>query len=188
MIDTSESNSPSSEVVDAERATRRRLDRALARLAALKPKDLVHPPRSTQSFRGGLPYFERTLELFHQLAGQDLRQIPSEYLKIVADDAEQALNQFEEILNFSGENAANPGEIRGRMITEVRDAYRPMYEDIALIVKALPGQLEHIPRARTGALLVVGLAVLILATAAFAFEYSLYSVFVDKVAGALGGL
>ncbi len=186
MTATSEAN-PNPEAVDIERLTRERLGIALARLAALKPKDLVHPPHSKTSFRGGLPYFQRTLGLFHQLADENLREVPSEYLKIVADDAEQALNQFQEILKFSGENLQNPDKVRGELITEVRDAYRPMYEDIALIIKTPPEEVEHVPRVWIGAMLAVGLAALIAAAAAFAFEYSFYSLFMDKVVRVLGG-
>lgn len=183
---TSEAN-PAPEAVIAERVTRERLGVALTRLAALRPKDLVHPPHSKASFRGGLPYFERTLSLFRHLADEDLREVPSEYLKIVADDAEQTLNQFQEILNFSGEGLDNPDKVRGELITEVRDAYRPMYEDLALVIKTPSKDLERTPRARTVAMLSAGLAIMLVAAAAVAFGYLLYSVFVDKVAGALGG-
>jgi hypothetical protein len=186
-ITTSEAN-PNPEVdINLERATRERLGVSLARLAALKPTDLVHPPHSKASFRGGLPYFQRTLGLFHQLADGDLRHVPSEYLKIVADDAEQALNQLQEILNFSGENLQNPDQVRGELIGEVRDSYRPMYEDIALIVKTPPEQVEHVPSRRTGAMLIMGLAALVLAAGVLAFQYEIYTAVVSQVTGAISG-
>jgi hypothetical protein len=170
-----------------DRAARERLGVSLARLAALEPADLVHPPRSKTSFRGGLPYFQRTLGLFHRLAHEDLREVPSEYLKIVADDAEQALNQFREILNFSGENVPNPEKVRGEMISEVRDAYPPMYEDVALIIKPPPQQVERVPT-KTNTMLTVGLLALLLAAAALAFDYWFYSAFFGKVLNAIGSL
>lgn len=185
MDAASEATTPSPEAIETEHRTRERLGVALTRLAALRPRDLVHPPHSNTNFRGGLPYFERTLGLFRRLAGEDLRGVPSEYLKIVADDAEQALNQFHEILNFTGDNLENPDKVRGEIITEVRDAYRPIYEDVALIIKTPIEELERIPRAWSGVMLVVGLAALILGAAAIALEYSSYYLFVDKVVGAL---
>jgi hypothetical protein len=47
--------------------------------------------------------------------------VPSAYLKVVADHAEQSLAQFEAILRFSGEGLANPQEVRNHLIGEVRD-------------------------------------------------------------------
>ncbi len=179
---------PSHEEFDSERLTRERLGIALTRLAALKATDLAHPPNSKTSFRGGVPYFQRTLGLFHKLAKENLRRIPSEYLKVVANDAEQALNQFQEILNFSGENVPNPEKVRGDMISEVRDSYPPMYEDVALVIKTPPEQVEHVRSRRTGVMLATGLAALVFAAAALALHYSLYIALLHKVVGAIADL
>jgi hypothetical protein len=84
----------------SERSERSRLKASLKKLDQLKPVALAREdlhPRNL-SFRSGLPYFERTLGLFHGLGRGNLAKVPSAYARIVADHAERALTQFEEIL------------------------------------------------------------------------------------------
>jgi len=114
------------------------------RAAALVREDLH---ARNLSFRGGLPYFERTLGLFHGLGRGNLAKVPSAYVKIVADHAERALTQFEEILRFTGEGLVNPGEVRNHLIAEVRDYYRELHDDVSILVTRPPGQQEHPARA-----------------------------------------
>jgi len=72
----------------AEHETRERLGVCLMRLAAM-PRDLARPAHSKISFHSGLPHFEPSLGLFGKVGEANLREVPSEYLKIVADDAQE---------------------------------------------------------------------------------------------------
>ncbi len=133
----------------SERSERSRLKAGLRKLEQIKPAALVREdlePRNL-SFRGGLPYFERTLGLFRGLGRGNLAKVPSAYARIVADHAERALAQFEEILRFTGEDVANPFEVRSHLIAEVRDYYRELHDDVSILVTLPPGQQEHPTRA-----------------------------------------
>ena len=129
----------------SERTERSRLKASLKKLHALKPAELMREDlqHCNLSFRSGLPYFERTLGLFRGLGHGKLAKVPSAYLKIVADHAEQTLAQFEEILRFSGEGLANPQEVRNHLIGEVRDNYRKLHDDLSGLTTRPPGQPEH---------------------------------------------
>jgi hypothetical protein len=133
----------------SERSERSRLKASLKELGQLRAAALVREDLHARnlSFRGGLPYFERTLGLFHGLGRGNLAKVPSAYVKIVADHAERALTQFEEILRFTGEGLVNPGEVRNHLIAEVRDYYRELHDDVSILVTRPPGQQEHPARA-----------------------------------------
>jgi hypothetical protein len=133
----------------SERSERSRLRASLKKLGQLKPVALVREdlhPRNL-SFRNGLPYFERTLGLFRGLGRGNLAKVPSAYVRIVADHAERALAQFDEILRFTGEGLVNPFEVRNHLIAEVRDYYRELHDDVSILVTRPPGQQEHSTRA-----------------------------------------
>jgi hypothetical protein len=129
----------------SERSERSRLKASLKKLEQLKPAALVREDlhQRNLSFRSGLPYFERTLGLFHGLGRGNLAKVPSAYVRIVADHAERALAQFEEVLRFTGEDLVNPVEVRNHLIAEVRDYYRELHDDVSILVTLPPGQQEH---------------------------------------------
>src|ERR1700674_2523000 len=112
----------------SERSERSRLKASLKELGQLRAAALVREDLHARnlSFRGGLPYFERTLGLLHGLGRGNLAKVPSAYVKIVADPAERALTQFEEILRFTGEGLVNPGEVPNHLIAEDRAHYREL--------------------------------------------------------------
>jgi hypothetical protein len=157
-----------------ERETRERLGVALARLAAIKPNDLMRPMHSKMSFRNGRSDFERTLSISQKVACTDLRQVPSEYLKIVADDACETLARFHEIQSFTGDGIENPEQVRAALIAAVHDAYPPINEDLSLIIKAPPARLEQVRTARNGAILamIMEIAVLAAVIAAITTRYT----------------
>jgi hypothetical protein len=128
-----------------ERSAKARLKASLIRLEQLKPATLVREDLSSRdlTFRSGLPYFERTLGLFRGIGKGKLAKVPSTYLTIVADHAERALAQFEEILRFTGEKLPNPHEVRNHLIGEVRDYYRELHDDLSILVALPSGQKEH---------------------------------------------
>jgi hypothetical protein len=161
----------------SERNERSRLKASLKKLDELRPSDLaredLHP--SNLSFHSGQVYFERTLGLFRGLGKGNLAKVPSAYLKIVADHAERALAQFEEILRFTGENLPNPHEVRNHLIAEVRDYYRELHDDLSLLIKLPPGQQEHPGRAPwyAGAPLAAVMIAMLAAGVAAAYHYGL---------------
>lgn len=161
----------------SERGERSRLKASLKKLGQLKPVALVREdldPRNL-SFRTGLPYFERTLGLFHGLGRGNLAKVPSAYVKIVADHAERALAQFDEILRFTGDGLSNPFEVRNHLIAEVRDYYRELHDDVSILVPRPPGQQEHPTRAPwyVGAPLAAIMLAMFMAGVTAAYHYGL---------------
>jgi hypothetical protein len=133
----------------SERTERARLKASLGRLDQLKPAALVREdlhPRDL-SFRSGLPYFEKTQWLFRELGRSDLARLSPAYVRVVADHAERALAQFDEILRFTGEDLPNPQEVRNHLIAEVRDHYRELHDDLSILIAHAPGQQQHLTRA-----------------------------------------
>jgi hypothetical protein len=161
----------------SERTERSRLKASLKKLHALKPADLVREDlqHCNLSFRSGRPYFERTLGLFRGLGHGKLAEVPSAYLKIVADHAERSAAQFDEILRFTGEGLANPQDVRSHLIGEVRDYYRELHDDLSILVTRPPGQLQRTTRAPwyVGAPLAMLLFAMFAAGVAAAYHYGL---------------
>ncbi len=162
----------------SERTERSRLKTGLKKLHALKPADLVREDLRHRglSFHSGLPYFERTLGMFRaRLWRGNPARVPSAYLKIMADHAEQSLAQFEAILRFSGEGLANPHEVRTHLIGEVRDNYREFHDALSFLVTRPPGQPEHTTRTPwyVGAPLAILLFAIFAAGVAAACHYGL---------------
>ena len=172
----------------SERRQRSRLKTSLKKLHALKPTDLVREDlrQCGLSFHSGLPYFARTLGMFRGgLWRGNLARVPSAYLKIVADHAEQALAQFEEILRFSGEGLANPQEVRNHLIGEVRDNYRKLHDDLSVVTTRPSGQQEHTMRAPwyVGAPLAILLLAMFAAGVGAAYHYGLLDNLTQDIAG-----
>lgn len=132
-------------MASSARNERARLSATLKKLGEIKLADLARDDLRERdlSFRGGLAYFEKTLDLFSQLERSNLRQIPSQYLRIVADHSEHALAQFEEILHFTGEGIDDPAAVRSHLIGEVRDSYRNIHDDVALVIQRPLSKLER---------------------------------------------
>lgn len=165
----------------SDRDARERLVACLAKLARIKPGDLVREEALGRelSFRAGLPYFTRTLELYQRITPRDYAKAPGEYLKIVADHAEDALHRFEEILSFDPQGMQNAGELRSSLIDEVRDSYTPAYEDVAVIIRPVRGQPEKIARQWSGQMVIAGLIILVIGAAIVAHHYMLYELLGD---------
>jgi hypothetical protein len=172
----------------SEREARQRLSICLARLAAFKPAELAQTDRRRSTFRNGLPHFERTLSLFRQVAHSNLRDVPLEYLNIVAQDAEKTLARFREILSFTGEGVEDPKEVSAAMISAVRDAYGPIFEKLSPIISAPVSEPEVVrtPRRRFALAIAVSLAAVTLAGAIIGaqcagYHYPPYTVLADRV-------
>jgi hypothetical protein len=161
----------------SERNERSRLRVSLKQLDQIKPATLAREDLQALnlSFRAGLPYFERTLGLFRGLGRGNLAKVPSAYLTIVADHAERALAQFEQIMRFTGEGLHNAFDVRNHLIAEVRDYYRELHDDLALLITHPPGQQEHPGRAPwyMGAPLAVIMLLMFAAGVTAAYHYGL---------------
>ena len=129
----------------SERNARSRLKASLRQLDKISPATLARDDLQGRSlsFRAGVPYFERTLALFRGLGSGNLYKVPSAYLTIVANHADRALAQFEEIMRFTGENLPNPNEVRNHLIAEVRDYYRELHDDLSLLITPPSGQQQR---------------------------------------------
>lgn len=176
--------------IGSEREARERLSVCLARLAAFKPADLAQMDRRKSIFRSGLPHFERTLRLFRQVAHSNLRDVPPDYLNVVADDAEKTLARFREILSFTGEGIEDPKQASAAMISAVRDAYEPIYEKLSPIIKAPVSEPEVVRKTKRSFALAFGVAIAVLAAAIVGshyagYDYAPYTVLADKVMSAL---
>src|SRR5277367_4632138 len=89
----------------ARRQMQERLSSRLAELNQIKPTKLLREDvlGRNLSFRAALAYFDRTLELFHQVSRRDLSQAAFADLANMTDDAARALDHFHKILSFKGE-------------------------------------------------------------------------------------
>jgi hypothetical protein len=179
----------------SERHQRSRLKQSLKELSRISPADLSRDNLSSRnlSFRAGLPYFERTLNLFRSLDRSNLSKVPSTYLGIVADHAERVLDQFGEIIRFTGDGIPNAHEVRNhmiaqvrecyRMIAQVRECYRELHDDVALLITHPPGQQEQATRAPwyAGALLAAVMFAIFTAGLATAYHYGLVGFAIQDV-------
>lgn len=154
---------------------RERLKTSLDKLAKLKATDLIREDALGPhlSFRAGIPFFERTLTLYRQLANTNLSRVPSAYLDIAANHAEESLHQFEQIEAFTPEGMDRPEQVRNLLINELRDAHANIYEDLSVILIPSREQAEKVPRAASPmpAMLIV---VLVLIAAILGYRYSIY--------------
>jgi hypothetical protein len=158
----------------SEREARQRLSICLARLAAFKPADLAQAGHRRSIFRKGLPHFERTLTLFRQVAHSNLRDIPPDYLNVVAEDAEKTLARFREILSFTGEGVEDPKEASAAMISAVRDAYEPIYEKLSPIIRVPVSEPKVVHKPQRKLAIAIGVAAVALTAAIIGAHYAGY--------------
>jgi hypothetical protein len=134
--------------LSTDKEIRERLKTSLDQLIKLKSTQLIREDvvGPQLSFRVGIPFFERTLALYRQLANTDLSRVPSNYLEIAANHAEESLNQFLQIEAFDPHGIDRPEQVRNLLVNEVRDAYAPVYEDLSVILAPSKGHGEKVPR------------------------------------------
>ena len=151
----------------ARRQMHERLSAALAELGQVKPSDFSREDELGRdlSFRVGLPYFDRTLELFHRLSRCDLGQASLADVAKLTDDAARTLDQFHRILSFTGEDLENPRAARDLLIEEVCDSFARISSDFERVF-IQPREGQH---SSTIIALTVGLCTLALALAAIAY-------------------
>jgi hypothetical protein len=145
-----------------------RLSTCLAELGQLRSGDFSREKEIGRdlSFRVGLPYFDRTLELFRRLSRCDLGQASFAELGNMTDHAERTLDQFHRILSFTGEDVENPREARDLLIEEVHDSFARISTDFERVITQPQGWEQH---PSTSIVLTIGLCTLVLALAAIAY-------------------
>jgi|SRR5215469_15163297 len=175
-----------------ERNERARLKTSLGRLSQIKASDLAREDLDSRnlSFRAGLPYFERTLTLFRGLSRSGLAKVPSAYLEIVAEHAEHVVNQFEEILRFTGDDLVDPYGVRTHLIAEVRDYYRQLHDDLAILIPPAPGQQQRTTAAPwyEGAPLAIALFAIFAAGVAAAYHWGLIGFAAQDIVDSIHGI
>lgn len=159
--------------MSSDKEIRDRLKTSLDQLVKLKSTQLIREDvvGPQLSFRVGIPFFERTLALYRQLANTDLSRVPSAYLEIAVNHAEESLNQFQQIEAFDPHGIDRPDQVRNLLVNEVRDAYAPIYEDLSVILVPGRGHGEKIPRP-SGPLPGILLVALIAGGLLVAYHYS----------------
>jgi hypothetical protein len=83
------------------------------------------------SFEAGVPVFQRTLDVFRNLADCNLDTMPYEVLSQLTSTAQQALQYFDQIQKFSVEqHPSNPKQVRDNLINQLRDQWGTYYNQI----------------------------------------------------------
>jgi hypothetical protein len=159
---------------------REKVTRALDRLSKIRSTNLIREdalgPRL--SFRAGIPFFERTLTLYRQLAGADLSRTPSAILEIVAKHTDESLRQFEQIEAFDPAGMDRPEQIRNLLISDVRDAHRAIYEDLCMLLAPSSAQLER-PTREPGRWLLIAVLAILAVGVIWAYQNSLLDNFIQ---------
>jgi hypothetical protein len=136
-------------------------------LNQIKPTNLLREDvlGRNLSFRAGLAYFDRTLELFHRLSRRDLGQASFADLANMTDDAARTLDQFRKIRSFTGE-VFDPTATRDLLIEEVRDSFARISADFERVTIRQLGW-EQSPSMAIA--LTIGLCTLVLALATLTY-------------------
>ena len=119
--------------LEEEKAQRDALQTQLEKLTKVNPDSLVRVGEFGQalSFEKGLPYFQRVLRLFCDLAQANLDTVPYQHLHRLTQAAEQANDQFSQIQQFSLDaHPQNPAQERDGLIDNIRDQYDSWFSQV----------------------------------------------------------
>lgn len=131
----------------SEQDIRQRLAKCLDKLSRIRPTDLAREESlGSLNFRAGIPFFDRTLSFYRQLAHANLTRVPSAVLEIAANHAEESLHQFEQIEQFNPTGIERPEQIRSFLINDVRDSHAALYEDLCMLLAPTRSEAEQVPR------------------------------------------
>jgi hypothetical protein len=157
---------------------RERLTTCLDKLSKIKSTHLIREEElgPQLNFRAGMPFFERTLTLYRQIANTNLSRVPSEILEIVANHAEESLHQFEQIEAFTPAGIDRPEQIRNLLINDVRDGYAAIYDEVSIILAPSRGQSEKLLRepSRMPMMTMMTVLAFVVVAALLGYHYSLY--------------
>ena len=122
---------------EQEKEYRDSLGTQLEQLTAIDTDSLVRVDElgKALSFQEGLPYFQRVLRLFRELAETNLDTLPSQKLHALTNAAQQANDQFSQIQQFSLQShPQNPTEARDNLINGIRDSYDGWFNEVASVI------------------------------------------------------
>jgi hypothetical protein len=122
---------------EQETQERQRLSTALSALASIEPQSLVREEVLGRdlNFLGGLPYFQRTLRLFKDLAESNLDNVPHQNLQQLATLAEQARDRFKRVQEFSvSQYQSNPTAMRDSLVADIRDSYDNIFQQVSPMI------------------------------------------------------
>lgn len=168
--------------MNSEKEIRARLGSSLEKLSKIRPTDLIREDAlgPQLSFRPGIPFFERTLTLYRQIAANNLSRVPSGILEIAANHAEESLYQFDQIAAFTSAGIDRPEQVRNLLINEVREAHPAIYEDLCMLIAPTRGQMEKVPSGPRPLLIMTMLA-LILVVVILGYRSSLFRNLIDEM-------
>lgn len=118
---------------EQEQKEYQKLRQVLDSLKAINPESLVRTDvlGKDLNFEAGLPVFQRTLGLFHDLSECNLENFPFETLNQIWGQANDALTLFQQIQNFSlQQHPQNPVQARDSLVTQLRDKWHQYYQHI----------------------------------------------------------
>ena len=120
--------------LEEEKAEHDSLRTQLKQLTEIDADSLVRADELGQalSFEKGLPYFQRVLRLFRDLAESNLDTLPFQQLQNLKNTATEANRLFLDIQQFSLEgHPQNPTQARDSLIDNIRDQYDHWFEQVA---------------------------------------------------------
>jgi hypothetical protein len=168
--------------LNGEKEIRERLSTNLDKLSKIRPTDLIREDAlgPQLSFRAGIPFFERTLTLYRQIANTNLSRTPSAILEIAANHTGESLHQFEQIQAFNPAGIDRPEQIRNLLINDVRDAHAAIYDDLCILLAPSRAQMEKAPRGPGGVLTMMVFA-FVLVAAVLGYRYSLFDTLIHSL-------
>jgi hypothetical protein len=142
--------------------THERLRAGLAELNQIRPAALLSYERLGQSlrFRAGLPYLDRTFEIFHRLYRRDLTGIPLDLLRSITDDACATLDKVRGMTALADEQAENFDEALEGLINEVKGSYDRISANVARAISQRQERSPDLTKAAVALAVVVFVAAL----------------------------
>ena len=168
--------------MNSAKEIRKRLSTSLGKLSKIRPTDLIREDAlgPQLNFRAGIPFFERTLSFYRQIAASNLSRVPSGILEIAANHAEESLNQFEQIATFTPAGIDRPEQVRNLLINEVREAHPVIYDDLCILITPPRAQMEKVPRSRRP-LLIMAMLALAFVLAMLGYRHALLGNFIYNI-------
>jgi len=117
-------------ITEPEQKARRELGEILEGLKKIDPESLDRTAvlGTELSFKAGVPFFQRTLLLFAELAECNLDNAPVETLNQLRDLAKQAWDGLQAIQTFSvSQHGANPASARDNLIQQLHNQWHGWY-------------------------------------------------------------
>lgn len=107
----------------------------LGQLFSIQPEDLVRSEDLGKdlNFEMGLPFFRRSLKLFHDLSESNLDNIPYSVLSSLKNATKQAAERFEQIKVFTATDS-NPISTRDSHVNYIRDQYDEWFKIISPVI------------------------------------------------------